>query len=251
MVCWCYGPITRCVPNKVWIELNWISPNLYLWRRLMEACIKHTDHFKIMPFRLTNAPGVCQALINAKAFFICLTTSWTFSHAIHTQHTQRVCSVLQRLLENKLNFKPEKCESLAPAVSFLGNIIAQGHLRVDPSKIEAVVEWPAPTSHKQLHHSPCFPNFYIRCCYSWGGKGWDPQEANGRSKDWDPLEAGGSHVGWDPLEAGRSSIGWDPLEAGGSSDDRNPLEFAGEGKGWNPQEARGEDESPLDMGGKD
>lgn len=36
-------------------------------------------------------------------------------------------------------------------MDYLGHIISEGHLRADPSKIEAMVTWPTPTSIKQLH----------------------------------------------------------------------------------------------------
>ena len=65
-------------------------------------------------------------------------------------HQQHVHQVLQWLLENKLFVKAEKCELLASSVSFLGYIIAQRQLRVDPAKVRAVTEWPALSNLKQL-----------------------------------------------------------------------------------------------------
>ena len=58
--------------------------------------------------------------------------------------------------------KPEKCEFHKPSVSFLGYIIARGQLQPDPAKINAVTEWPTPTSRKELQRFLGFANFYRR-----------------------------------------------------------------------------------------
>jgi hypothetical protein len=75
-------------------------------------------------------------------------------------HKQHVHQVLQRLLENKLFVKAEKCEFYVSSVSFLGYIIAQGELRMNPAKVRAVTEWPVPMNLKQLQHFLGFANFY-------------------------------------------------------------------------------------------
>lgn len=52
--------------------------------------------------------------------------------------------MLQWLQEDHLFIKGEKCEFQVQSVSFLGFIVEQGWLQVDPAKIKAVVEWPEP-----------------------------------------------------------------------------------------------------------
>lgn len=47
-----------------------------------------------------------------------------------------------------------------PSVSFLGFIIEEGQIRVDPGKVQAVAEWPTP--QLQLQHFLGFANFYCR-----------------------------------------------------------------------------------------
>lgn len=70
--------------------------------------------------------------------------------------------LLQRLLENRLFVKVEKCEFHVPTVSFLGFIVKQGQLRGDPAKVRAVVEWPEPKTRKKLQKFLGFANFYRR-----------------------------------------------------------------------------------------
>jgi len=78
------------------------------------------------------------------------------------EHQNHVSQVLQRLLENKLYVKSEKCEFHQERVSFLGYIIKQGRLEADPGKILAVTEWPVPTTRKELQRFLDFANFYRR-----------------------------------------------------------------------------------------
>ena len=71
-------------------------------------------------------------------------------------------SVLQRLLENQLFVKAEKCEFHASEVTFLGFIIRAGRILMDPTKVKAVADWPIPTTRKRLQQFLGFANFYRR-----------------------------------------------------------------------------------------
>lgn len=66
------------------------------------------------------------------------------------EHVLHVRQVLQRLLENQLFVKAEKCEFHHSTISFLGYVIADGNVQMDPEKVNAVVEWPQPMSRVQL-----------------------------------------------------------------------------------------------------
>jgi len=78
------------------------------------------------------------------------------------EHHRHVRLVLQRLLENRLFVKAEKCEFHVQSVSFLGFIIEKAQSRSDPVKVQAVVEWPIPENRKQLQRFLGFANFYRR-----------------------------------------------------------------------------------------
>jgi len=54
--------------------------------------------------------------------------------------------VLQILREKKLDAKFKKCEFWLDQVVFLGHGISGVGIFVDPSKIEAVVDWARPTN---------------------------------------------------------------------------------------------------------
>ena len=123
--------------------------------------------YRVMPFKLTNAPAVFQVLVNDvlrkmldKNLFVYLDDILIFSET--KEHIQQVRRVLKQLLENGLYAKPKKCEFHKASVSFLGFIIHQGQLATDPAKVRAVVKWPTPDTRKQLQRFLGFANFYRR-----------------------------------------------------------------------------------------
>lgn len=125
-----------------------------------------TGHYKylVMPFGLTNAPAVFQALVNDvlrdylnKFVFVYLDDILIFSD-IET-HIQHVRKVLQKLLDNHLYVKAEKCEFHVSTVSFLGLIVSEGQVSMDPVKLQAVQDWPTPTSRKEVQRFLGFANF--------------------------------------------------------------------------------------------
>ena len=130
----------------------------------------HLGHFEylVMPFGLTNAPAVFQALVNDVlrdllnvSVVVYLDDILIFSRTA-TEHTRHVRQVLQRLLENRLFVKAEKCTFSTTSVEFLGHVLEEGRVRADPKKIRAVEEWPRPTDRTQLRRFLGFSNFYRR-----------------------------------------------------------------------------------------
>lgn len=86
-----------------------------------------------MPFRLTNAPAVFQALVND--------VLWDMLNQFVFVYLDHVQTILQHLLENLLFVKAEKCEFHAASVSFLGFIVEAGSLPMDPSMVSAILSW--------------------------------------------------------------------------------------------------------------
>lgn len=70
--------------------------------------------------------------------------------------------VLQRLYDNKLYVKAEKCEFHSASVAFLGYILESGQVKTDLAKVQTVVDWETPTTRKQLQRFLGFANFYRR-----------------------------------------------------------------------------------------
>ncbi|KAI3354688.1 hypothetical protein L3Q82_019179, partial [Scortum barcoo] len=153
------------------------------WKTAFNATPLGHFEYLVMPFGLTNAPAVFQALINDvlrdflnRFVFVYLDDILIYSrnltYLIISSMSAR-CS--QRLLENRLFVKKEKCEFHASQVDFLGFIIKEGCVQADPAKVRAVAEWPIPTNRKLLQRFLGFANFYRRFIrnYSQGGSAPD------------------------------------------------------------------------------
>ena len=85
------------------------------WKTAFNTPLGHFEYL-VMPFGLTNAPAVFQALVNDvlrdflnRFVFVYLDDILIFSKT-QSEHIFHVRQVLQRLMENKLFVKAEKCE---------------------------------------------------------------------------------------------------------------------------------------------
>ena len=70
--------------------------------------------------------------------------------------------VLQCLLDLDLFLRPEKCSFNKTVVKYLGLIISEGKLCMDPVKLTAVKQWPQPKTVKDIQKFLGFCNFYCR-----------------------------------------------------------------------------------------
>jgi hypothetical protein len=63
-----------------------------------------------------------------------------------SDHEEHLRLVLQKLRDNQLYAKFSMCEFWIDEVPFLGRIISQGGISVDPSKVTAIIGWKIPSS---------------------------------------------------------------------------------------------------------
>ncbi|EYC44817.1 hypothetical protein Y032_0448g1634 [Ancylostoma ceylanicum] len=61
------------------------------------------------------------------------------------RHFEVLKLVLEALRAANLKFKPQKCIFLCDRVAFLGHEVTRSGVRVDPSKIERIQQYPRPT----------------------------------------------------------------------------------------------------------
>ena len=83
------------------------------------------------------------------------------------EHKGRLTKVLSRLADAGLKINPKKCKLLSNKVSVLGHVISQEGISTEPSKVQAVKNWPVPSNVSQLraflgtagYHRHFIPNF--------------------------------------------------------------------------------------------
>ncbi len=60
------------------------------------------------------------------------------------------CEFLQTLREKQLYAKLSKCEFWLKEISFLGHLVSGEGIKVDPSKIEAILNWRPPRNITEI-----------------------------------------------------------------------------------------------------
>jgi hypothetical protein len=63
-----------------------------------------------------------------------------------SDHEEHLILVVQKLRDNQLCAKYSKCEFWMGEVPFLGHIISNGGISVDPAKVKEIVAWCIPTT---------------------------------------------------------------------------------------------------------
>src|SRR5262250_2857622 len=57
---------------------------------------------------------------------------------------------------------PDKCDFKKTRIEYLGLVIAEGRVEMDPVKVAGVAEWPVPKSRREVQSFLGFANFYRR-----------------------------------------------------------------------------------------
>ena len=94
-----------------------------------------------MPFGLTNAPAAFMDLMNRvyrshlDRFVVVFIDDILIYSRTQEEHAEHLRVVLQILRNHSLYAKQEKCEFWMTEVKFLGHVVSQGGLVIDPSKV--------------------------------------------------------------------------------------------------------------------
>jgi hypothetical protein len=78
------------------------------------------------------------------------------------EHEEHLRLALHKLRENMLYTKLSKCEFWMKQVDFLGHVISEGGISVDPSKVQDVLSWNAPTSVSDIRSFLGLAGYYRR-----------------------------------------------------------------------------------------
>jgi hypothetical protein len=95
--------------------------------------------YMVMSFGLTNAPAYFMYFMNMEyldKFVVVFIDDILIFSKNEEEHDEHLCLVLQKLRENQLYAKLNKCEFWLKEVSFLGHIISEGEISVDSSKVK-------------------------------------------------------------------------------------------------------------------
>ena len=155
-----YNLAEKCLFSK--FDIYWGYNNI---------CIKEGNEYKatfktskglfeptVMFFSLTNSPATFQTMMDdifqeeVAQGWLCI---YMDNMIITTEddevlHELWVNHILDKLEKYDLFLKPEKCKFYQCKVEYLGVIIGNGTVKMDPIKIQGIMEWPTPKTVKDM-----------------------------------------------------------------------------------------------------
>jgi hypothetical protein len=120
----------------------------------------------VMFFRMCNSPATFQAMmdeifkkeIEGNLIIVYMDNILAFSKTIDgLKKTEQI--ILEKAWEYDLYFKAKKCKFRKPKIKYLGLVVEEGKLAMDPAKLKGILDWPAPKTVKKVQ-SFRFGNFY-------------------------------------------------------------------------------------------
>ena len=120
-----------------------------------------------MPFGLTNALATFQRLMESCVGDLHLSFCLLYLDdiVIFSKTYEEQCSLggsVPEIEEAGLKLGPSKCQFLRKDTRYLGHIISEKGISVDPDKIASVKPWPVPTSVNQVQSFVGFMSLYRR-----------------------------------------------------------------------------------------
>lgn len=127
-------------------------------------------HFEFvrMPFGLKNAPSTFQRVmdnillgIQNERCLVYMDDIIIYSPTIH-DHMSRLTEVFQRLRKANLKIQPDKCEFLRKEVAYLGHLITKDGVKPNPTKVDAILNFPQPKDQKDIKSFLGLAGYYRR-----------------------------------------------------------------------------------------
>jgi len=130
-----------------------------------------------MFFGMTNSPAIFQTIINdifqdliAEGIMVVYLDDILIFTRMEEEHAKAIRRVLQVLQEHKLFLCPEKCEFCKERIEYLGLVISENEISMDPVKVAGVQEWPTPENKTDVQAFLGFVNFYQRFIWDFSAK---------------------------------------------------------------------------------
>ena len=155
------------------MDLRWGYNNVHIkegdeWKAAF-ICFRGAYELLVMYFGLCNSPATLQTMMNEifmdmeDVVVVYIDNLMIFMKTDNQEeHDKIVLEVLHRLEENDLFVKPEKCTFKAMEVDFLGMIVGTESIKMDHSKVSAILDWPTPRNVQGVRSFLGLANFY-RC----------------------------------------------------------------------------------------
>jgi hypothetical protein len=124
--------------------------------------------FVVVPFGLTNAPATFMCLMNnvlskfLDKFVLVFIDDILIYSKNGEEHEEHLRLVLQVLREHQLYAKFNKCEFFQKQIHYLGHVLSEEGVAVDPDKIRSIMEWPTPKDVSDIRSFMGLAGYYRR-----------------------------------------------------------------------------------------
>jgi hypothetical protein len=124
--------------------------------------------FLVMPFGLTGAPPTFQATMNnllrdyLNKFVVVYIDDVLIYSQNEEEHAKHLRMILEKLREGGFYAKPSKCIFGVREIEFCGHVIGDGKVRMTRNKVDAVKDWPQPTTVHQVRQFVGLCSYYRR-----------------------------------------------------------------------------------------
>jgi hypothetical protein len=122
--------------------------------------------FTILLFGLTKNPGVFMSLMNGvfrkhldKFVQVFIDDILIYSRMME-EHDEHLCLVLQCLQEHKLYGKFSKYSFYQSKIHYIGHVISDERIIMDPAKVKAIMEWPGPMNVMEVRSFMGLAGYY-------------------------------------------------------------------------------------------
>jgi hypothetical protein len=137
-----------------------------------------------MPFGLTNSLATFMRMMDdimqpfTNTFVVVYLNDILIYNKTWAEHLQHIQQVLHTLRQHKLYANLEKWFFDMDRVHYLGYIIDQHGIHVDPAKVQVIRDWPDPTTLTKLKSFLVLANFYHRFVLGFSHIAWALNQIN-------------------------------------------------------------------------
>ena len=150
--------------------------------------------FRVLSFGLTNAPSTFQAVMNEKfghlhTFCVVYLDDILIFSKTPEEHLKHLDTVLQILEREGLYAKLKKCDFNKSELLYLGHIIGEFGIKVDPAKISCITEWPTPKNVHEVRSFLGLANYFRKFVRAFSIRAAPMTKLTGKNCKWEWTDA--------------------------------------------------------------
>jgi hypothetical protein len=154
--------LADCAKGKIWSKIDMTNSFFQTWVHPDDVHLTAVTtplglyEWLAMPMGLRNSPAIHQRRVTAALrellgrichIYLDDIVIWSTTVAEHTEHVRLVLNALRKA---KLYCNPKKCEFFLLELEFLGHHISSRGIEASISKVDKVLNWPAPRNTTEV-----------------------------------------------------------------------------------------------------